>query len=563
MAPAPAVTQSVLVYNRIATNRRKTWMLVAMAIASIVPFVAGAGYAASRVVLTYFGHRTHLSAAQERQFLHRIDAYPAEYREQLRERFERRMAAGRLVRDREEAEDRSLGIQIMVLVSVAALAVLGLLFWAMASSPTSSLLTMCGARPAGTAGAEAEAKRLLENLAIGAGLPTPKLYVIDTSTPNAFAAGVDPHRSVVAVTSGLLALLDRRELEGVLAHELSHIGNRDTRLNTIVASIALFLRLPYLLRQQARQEREGAPAAPYALRRRFQMYQWALVPVYIYIFFIAPVLAAALRAAISRGREYLADADAALLTRYPEGLIRALSKIRGAGSVVSGSNPAVSHLYFADPSALGSGLGLLTGNLLATHPPIDLRISRLVEFNGGAPASVVQSAVRAGLDFVRDHPPIEANNLMDNVTKGELAVVTMGNPMGRVFRVIGAKEPIPLYDRPDLRSPVSTRVAPGDLLIVFDDPGKFRQVITHNEVFGYLPLSVKLQRVDMLPSEIHDPATRAAYLAAHPAATADAAVTAPAVGASGLTPQQLKIAAFFGAAVFCCCLLVVIFLTGK
>src|SRR5450432_48989 len=565
MAPAPAVTQSVLVYNRIANNRRKTWLLVAIAIASIVPFVASAGYGATRVVFSFFVHRTHLSAVQQQRVLDRIDRYPAEYREQVRADFERRMAADRLVRGQQDAADYRLRVQVMVLVSAALLAVLGLLFWALASSPTSSLLTMCGARPAGSAGAEAEAKRLLENLAIGAGLPTPKLYVIDTSTPNAFAAGVDPHRSVVAVTSGLLALMDRRELEGVLAHELSHIGNRDTRLNTIVASIALFLRLPYLLRQQARKERSQAPAAPYALSRRFQMYRWLLSPVYIYIFFIAPVLAAAIRAAISRGREYLADADAALLTRYPEGLIRALSKIRGAGSVVSGSNPAVSHLYFADPSALSSGLGLLTGNLLATHPPIDQRISRLVEFNGGAPASVIESAVRAGQSFVRDHPPIAANDLLDNLTKGELAVVTMGNPLGRVFRVAGATEPVPIYERPDPRSPALARVAPGDLLIVFDDPGKFRQVLTHNETFGYLPLSVKLQRVDMLPSEIHDPAARAAIQAAQPAAdrAVDAAVTAPAVGASGLTPQQIKVAAFFGAAVFFCCLLVLVFLTGK
>jgi len=563
MAPASAVTPSVLVYGRIAHNRRKTWLLVAIAIASIVPFVASAGYGATQVVFSYFVHRTHLSAAQQQRVLGRIDRYPAEYRAEMRATFERRMAADHLVRGKQDAEDTSLRMQIMVLVSAALLAVLGLLFWALASSPTSSLLTMCGARPAGAAASEAEAKRLLENLAIGAGLPTPKLYVIDTATPNAFAAGMDPHRSVVAVTSGLLALLDRRELEGVLAHELSHIGNRDTRLNTIVASIALFLRLPYLLRQQASKERAQAPDAPGAFGRRFQMYRLVLTPVYVYMFFIAPVLAAAIRAAISRSREYLADADAALLTRYPEGLIRALSKIRGAGSVVPGSNPAVSHLYFADPSALSSVLGLLTGNLLATHPPIDQRIIRLVEFNGGAPASVVGSAVRAGQDFARNHPPIEANNLLDNVTEGELAVVTMGNPLGRVFRVAGASGPVPLYDRPDSRSPVTARVAPGDLLIVFDDPGKFRQVVTHNETFGYLPLSVKLQRVDMLPSEIHDPAARAAIQAAQPAATADAGVTAPAVGVLGLTAQQLKIAAIFGGAVFCCGLLAVVFFTGK
>ena len=566
MGPAPAVIQPVLVYNRIAANRRKTWLLVAIAIAAIVPFVAAASYGATRIVFAYFGRRaahvSSISAAQEQRILDRIDEYPAEYRAQIREHFQRRMAADRAVRNTEDAEDGNLRIQIVVLVSTALLAVLGLLFWALASSPTSRLLAMCGARPVGAAAAEVEAKRLLDTLAIGAGLPTPKLYVIDTSALNAFAAGVDPRRSVVAVTSGILGLLDRRELEGVLAHELSHIGNRDTRLNTIVASIALFLRMPHLLRQQGRRKRAQA-GEPLAYYPRFGMYRWALWPVYIYIFIIAPVLAAAIRAAISRGREYLADADAALLTRYPEGLIRALSKIRGAGSVVAGSNPAVSHLYFADPSAVGSGLGLLTGNLLATHPPIDQRIKRLVEFNGGAPVSVIESAVRAGQDFTRDHPPIQGHNLLDNVTRDELAVVTMGNPMGRVFQVVGAKESVPLYDRSDFGSPVIARVVSGDLLIVFDDPGSFRQVITHNETFGYLPLSVKLRRLDMMPAEIHDPAARAAVQAAQAQAIANAAVPAPAVGASGLTSAQVRIAFIFAAAVFLCGLLALMVLPGK
>src|SRR5207247_11245273 len=112
--------------------------------------------------------------------------------------------------------------------------------------PTSRLLVQAGAQPAGET--EAEAKRLLENLAIGAGLPAPKLYVIESSVPNAFAAGMSPEHAVVAVTRGALRLLcDKRELEGVLAHEISHIGNHDIRLNTTVAAIALFLRIPYLM----------------------------------------------------------------------------------------------------------------------------------------------------------------------------------------------------------------------------------------------------------------------------------------------------------------------------
>ena len=566
MDSAPAATQPALVYNRIASNRLKTWLLVAVAIASIVPFVAAAGYGASQVLVSVFIHRTSPSAvgaAKEQQVLATIEEYREEYRTQIRAEAERRLAAYRLVLDKEAAEENKLRWQIMVVSSAALLAVMDLLFWALASASTSSLLTICGARPANAALAEAEAKRLLERLSFEAGLPTPRLYVIDTSSPNAFAAGMDPHLSVVAVTSGSLALLDGRELEGVLAHELSHIGNRDTRLNTIVASFALFLRLPLLLRQQRRKDRAQVWAGRRIYWRRLRFFAIAMTPVYIYLFIVAPLLAAALRAAISRGREYLADADAALLTRDPEGLIRALSKIRGAGSVVSGSNPAVSHLYFADPSALGSGLGWLTGKLLATHPPIEQRITRLVESNGVSLASVVDNAVRAGQDFINDHPVVEANNLLDNVTKGELAVLTMGNPLGRVFQIVGTRQPVPIYDRPDTRSEVLAKAAPGDLLIVFDDPGKFRQVVTHNQIFGYLPLSVKLRRIDMLPSEIHDPAARAAFQEAHAAATADAAVTSPAVGGLGLTRQQLQIAAIFGVAVFCCCLLVLVWFTGK
>src|SRR5205823_11397866 len=132
-------------------------------------------------------------------------------------------------------------------------------------------------------------------------------------------------------------------------------------LNTMVATIALFLRLPYLFRQRALREKAQLPYAPACARPRYRAYRIMCSPVYIYIFVIAPVLAAVIRAAISRGREYLADADAALLTRYPEGLMRALAKIGGAGSAVPGSNPAVSHLYFANPAAAGIGMGLFTG----------------------------------------------------------------------------------------------------------------------------------------------------------------------------------------------------------
>jgi hypothetical protein len=117
---------------------------------------------------------------------------------------------------------------------------------------------------------------------------------------------------------------------------------------------------------------------------------------------IAPVLAAVIQSGISRGREFLADADAVLLTRYPEGLLRALAKIQGAGSEISRLNPTFSHLFFADPTATGTGIGLFAGKLLATHPPIHDRIQRLTEFHGGVPPSVIESAVNAGAAFRRE-----------------------------------------------------------------------------------------------------------------------------------------------------------------
>ena len=447
-----------------------------------------------------------------------------------------------------QAENERLQWQVTLVFALGVTAVLGLLFWSLASSPTSQILAMCGARPAGTT--EAEAKRLLENLAIGAGLPTPKLYVIDTPIPNAFAAGMDPSRSVVAVTHGLLALLDHRELEGVLAHEMSHIGNRDTRLNTIVTAITLFLRLPYLLRQRQLKARRqsGYQWSPMGRSRYRLVYTAAAAPVYVYVFFIAPLLAVIIRAAISRSREFQADADAALLTRNPEGLLRALAKVRGAGSAVSGANTLIAHLYFSDPSKSEGLMSLFRGHALATHPPIEQRINRLMEFNGGVPISVLEAAARVGVDFARDHPALTTAGTADTMAQDELSVLTAGTPMGRVFRVLSDT---PLYDMPNLTSRTVGRVKAGALIVVFDNPGKFRQVLTHDETFGYMPAGIKMLKVDMLPAEIHDPVARAAALAV-PLPSPDAVREAKPqkAAAGGLTSTQIAITAALGIVVF-------------
>jgi len=538
------VTQPVLVYHRIAQNRLKTVLLVAFALLSVVPFVGGISYGTADWFVHQFGHHADVKQIQAKNLKKALDAAAKGQRTAWTEEFDTSLAKAERQFEQEKADDEKLLWHVTILMACSLSAILGLLFWSIASSPVSNVLAFCGARPSGPS--EAEARRLLENLSIGAGLPTPKLFVIDTPVPNAFAAGMNPASSVVAVTSGLLTLLDHRELEGVLAHELSHIGNRDTRLNTVVTSIALFLRLPYLIRQKSIQERRQGAVGYNPFRRRFKLAgSAAMLPIFIYIFFIAPFIAIVIRSAISRSREFLADADAALLTRFPEGLLRALAKIRGAGSVVGGANPMISHFYFADPTAPGLVMGLFKGRLLATHPPIEERINRLMEFKGGVPISVLESAAKHGAEFGKNHAPSTGVGVAATVARDELSVFTQGTPMGRVNRVLTAT---PLYDRPDANSPVLTNIAAGTLVIVFDDPGKFRQVLTHTDTFGYVPNTVKFKRVDMLPAEIYDPAARAAADKAQVAATQTA--TGLQAEDSKITGKQIAIAAAFGLVAF-------------
>ncbi len=550
---APA---SVLVYDRIAQNHRKTVLLVVVTIVAIVPFIAALSYGAADLIVQNFAPHRHMSQAQEESMRKAFEPRPGathyQFQDQIRAEIDRQFDKERAAREEEEAANNRFRWQAMIVVAIALTGVMALLFWSLASSPTSRILAMCGARPAGSS--EDEVRRILENLSIGAGLPPPRLYVVDSPAPNAFAAGLRTDSSAVAVTSGLIALLDRRELEGVLAHELSHIGNQDTRLNTFVGAIALFLRLPALLRRRGLDSRKaGYHYRP--PRRGFRVrFSLVLLPLYIYVCFIAPVIAAVLRSMVSRTREYLADADAALLTRYPEGLMRALAKIRGSGSMVPGSNPALSHLYFADAAVTGSRIRLFTGNLFATHPPIEDRIQRLVEFNGGLLSAVLEDAVRAGQDFGRDHPPVPSTGLTDTAMQDELGALTAGNPMGRVCRVLSATR---VYDQPDRKSPVLAQVLAGQLVVVFDDPGPFRQILTHDDIFGYVPGTVKVKRADMLPAEIHDPAARA-RIESIPIDTPEPGKG----GRLGLTGAQIAMAAGFGIFVFAGIILLMI-LVGR
>lgn len=216
-----------------------------------------------------------------------------------------------------------------------------------------------------------ELYRVVENLCIAAGLPLPKIYIIDEAAPNAFATGRNPKHAVVVVTRGLLERLEKSELEGVIAHELSHIGNRDMLVSTIavvlVGFVALlsdwFLRFSFL--GGRRRDREGGGQI-----------QAIFMLVGIILAILSPLIATLIRFAISRKREFLADASGALLTRYPEGLARALEKISADPNQLSAANHATAHLFIANPFKNDGTAGFLT-KLFMTHPPIEERLKAL------------------------------------------------------------------------------------------------------------------------------------------------------------------------------------------
>lgn len=212
-----------------------------------------------------------------------------------------------------------------------------------------------------------ELHRIVENLAITAGLPKPKVYVIEDQAPNAFATGRDPEHAAIAVTSGLLSILDRSELEGVLAHELSHIGNRDILVMTVAVVLVGILSV----------------IADIAMRMSFwggsgdrERANPLLIVGAIAVIIVAPLAAQLMQLAISRKREFLADASGALLTRYPDGLASALAKIGGYRAPMQHVSSATAHLFISNPFGASSA-GKFVAKLFATHPPMEERIAAL------------------------------------------------------------------------------------------------------------------------------------------------------------------------------------------
>ena len=216
-----------------------------------------------------------------------------------------------------------------------------------------------------------ELYRIVENLSITMGLPMPRLFMVPSGALNAFATGRDPEHGVVAVTSTLLQTLDKSELEGVLAHEMSHIGNRDTLVSTVVAILVgfvvllsdWFLRISFYGGGRRSNNRNGGGGS-------------ILVVLGFVFALLAPLAAQLIQLAVSRRREFLADATGALTTRYPEGLARALEKISMAPAIERSSN-ATAHLYIASPLIVRGGKVSWFTKLFMTHPPIEERLAAL------------------------------------------------------------------------------------------------------------------------------------------------------------------------------------------
>ena len=208
--------------------------------------------------------------------------------------------------------------------------------------------------------------RIVENLAIATGMPTPKIYIIEDPAPNAFATGRDPRHAIVAATTGLIDMMDDNELEAVMAHEMGHIGNYDIRLGMItfglVSAIGFLSDVVLRMFFYSDSDEDRSPIA---------------MIIGIIVIILAPIVAAMIQMAISRQREYLADATSAMTTRNPDAMVSALEKLKTGGRPMKKQNSSTAHLFFSNPLKPG-----MVNKMFSTHPPLEDRIARLKENTG-------------------------------------------------------------------------------------------------------------------------------------------------------------------------------------
>jgi heat shock protein HtpX len=312
-------SERVLVYDRISANRRSTLMLLA----GFVLFV-GAFFGALGVIANYYFSTT------------------GEF-------------------------DADVSVRIAIAAGIIALAVGILMYF----SATAAVLSISGAREVDRED-EPQLYRIVENLSIGSGLPMPRVWVIEDSAPNAFATGRNPGNAHVAATRGLLDKLEKRELEAVMAHEMSHVGNYDIRLMTTIAVVVGLTALVADLVMRFTWYGTGGRSSNRS-KGGGGLGMIILVVALIFVI-VSPIIATIMRLALSRQREYLADASGALLCRNPAALADALQKISADTEPLEVANKATAHLYIANPL---KGHESFLNNLFATHPPVEERIRLL------------------------------------------------------------------------------------------------------------------------------------------------------------------------------------------
>jgi len=240
------------------------------------------------------------------------------------------------------------------------------------------VLASTGAREV-TAEQEPRLHNIVEGIAIAAGIPKPRVYVVPEQAPNAFATGRNPEHSSIAVTQGLLDIMNRVELEGVIGHEMSHVLDRDILVGTVVATVVgaavlmseFFMRSWFWSGGRMGGRRDGGDGGGIVML--------VLFAVGIVLLILAPLAGQLIKLSVSRNREYLADAEGVLLTRYPPGLISALEKIRDAPHAMRSANNATAHLWLEQPSRVPGQDTSTMEKLFSTHPPIEERIQRLKE----------------------------------------------------------------------------------------------------------------------------------------------------------------------------------------
>ena len=252
-----------------------------------------------------------------------------------------------------------------------------LMSWGAYFSSDKIALSMSRAKPADEV-EDRQLHNLIEGLALGAGMPKPRVYVVEDEAPNAFATGRNPEHAAIAVTRGLMQKMSRDELEGVLAHELAHVKNRDTLVMTLAVTLVgvIILLADWMMRAlwwggHGRSDRNNSLGLPFAI-------------IGIVLLITAPFFAQMLQFAISRQREFLADAEAVVITRYPDGLIGALEKLRSDQTVVRTASKATAHLWIESPIARhadegSSKQGAWLNRMFDTHPPLEARIAALRE----------------------------------------------------------------------------------------------------------------------------------------------------------------------------------------